>query len=334
MPTVAIAHGFDALHLDRLTMTGWEVRDYTHWNLTALRPILSPTEGLFWPTRSLDRKRRCPRCHQNTKGDQQRTRPGYVLEPSDRGCSTLKLLAWGLTEFDGVMLGESDVRMLEKPDAWMHSQAGARLPFAATYRNLGDERGAGSDGIYSSLMWLRPNRLVQRLLSDKARWSAFVPRTNTLTDVIETAMPIKAASEWPPLPRHERGHADTLEHAAGAKDVEWEDSIRERMERMMFHFSTGEIASVIAKNAQQQPLLSVANGSSTQLRVKRTRTREGPPVDTHGWCTHGVAGGLGAQTLAQARYTSICCHRQCHACGVSGCAADKVCAKGVTGTRL
>ena len=56
---------------------------------TAFRPIETPTEGLLWPTRALDRSKL--RSHQTTKGDRLRLRAGYVLpytggEPPPCGC--------------------------------------------------------------------------------------------------------------------------------------------------------------------------------------------------------------------------------------------------------
>lgn len=208
MTTIAITHGLTPEERALLSRSWQDVRDMTNAiNITsAFRPITQPSEGLFWPTRALDRTLKFKSAHQSTKGDRMRTRHGYVLAPSNAtGCSTLKLFAWSLIERSGgVFLAEPDATLhgASNPDTWIHEYR-HRLPwlyFAAAYRNLSSEngrpsntsRGAGSDGLYASLLWLRPNTLVHRLLADKARTQAFLPRTNTIIDVIETAMPMNA----------------------------------------------------------------------------------------------------------------------------------------------
>ena len=209
LESVALCHGLGPAERGLLTKAGWQrVRDVSLQIdvATAFKPIETPTEGLLWPTRALDRSKL--RSHQTTKGDRLRLRAGYVLPYTDGGCSALKLLAWSLVEYDGILLAEPDTTFLERPDEWVYAAHAARRYFVGAYRNLSLEqptsRGAGSDGLYSSLLWLQPNKLVHRVLSDKARTANYLPRTNTIIDVIESAMPIHAMPSIP-MPRHKRG---------------------------------------------------------------------------------------------------------------------------------
>ena len=292
------SHSLSPRQRARLASAYDEVRDLTSLvNLTtALLPIAQPTEGLLWPIRGLNFS--ALRKHQSTKGDRLRS-TGYVLPPSDHGCSVLKLHAWSLVDYSAVLLAEPDTTLLENPDTFMRRHA-ATTAFAGRYRNLSEglpsSRGAGSDGLYSSLMLLRPNKLLHRILMDKARFAWYQPRTNTAIDVIESMMPLQDYPSWPALPRHTLGSLDKIEHVIGVQDLGWERSVADRMRRMASQFSV-----------QKAPVGS-------------------------GWCATGTtAATQGFMVEGKIKAHAVCCHRQCGICVADGCHNGVVCAGAVIG---
>ncbi len=206
--TIAIVHGSfglgEVLHR-KLRDGGWHVHDASRLHASALfTPVLFPRAGYHWPRRGLTAKGHLV--------------DDYVRTPSleDARCSALKALAWNLTQFELALLGDVLIRFDADPVPWMHAAIASGLHFAARHRLLSNwvpdynvSLRAGSDGLDTALVALRPSNLVYRTLRDKARTASFVPRTNTFEDVLETVFAARAS--FPPLPVH---HLAPLKEAA------------------------------------------------------------------------------------------------------------------------
>jgi hypothetical protein len=134
-----------------------------------------------------------------TKADMSRPWPrNNVVQPRTNGrCTALKLEAWGLVQYDGVALVDTDVCFHEDLFAWMRRLHRSRTYFAATR----EVAGRPHLGLNTHLVYLKPSSLLHQILRDKARLGDFMPYVNAEQDVIESVFP--AHLEWAgTLPNH------------------------------------------------------------------------------------------------------------------------------------
>ena len=154
---VAVTYNYDNpdITIPPLTSAGWRV-----WNASdipqesfALRPIFSveKDERVHWP----------------------RSRHTKVQRRPDYNCTSLKLLAWNMTQYDRVMVSDTDVCFHEDPVPWMQRYRDEY--FVATPEGLDRPY----QGISSHLMYLQPSELVFRMLRDSATSRSFIPYTNS-----------------------------------------------------------------------------------------------------------------------------------------------------------
>ena len=141
---------------------------------------------------------------------------GGVQRRSDYACTSLKLLAWNLTEYDKVLMADTDVFFMEDPLPWLRRQW--HLTFAATnelmnVNEMADEgrvSARGYHGLNTHLVLLTPSTVVLELLLDLATTGSFVPYTNSEQDVIETLFASNRVQA--PLPAH--WHSPHIREAA------------------------------------------------------------------------------------------------------------------------
>mmetsp|Transcript_48488 Transcript_48488/g.160683 ORF Transcript_48488/g.160683 Transcript_48488/m.160683 type:complete len:134 (+) Transcript_48488:677-1078(+) len=91
---------------------GFEHFDASHLNFSefAMKPILAPSDSHLWP------------------------RNGRVQTwRQDHTCTSMKLLAFNFTQFDAVMVSDSDVCMFSDPGPWMEAQYKANQYFIASH---------------------------------------------------------------------------------------------------------------------------------------------------------------------------------------------------------
>ena len=152
---VTYNYGYPEVTLKTLTTAGWRVWNASHipQESFALRPIFhdEPDARLHWP----------------------RSRHTRVQRRPDFNCTSLKLLAWNLTQYDRVMVSDTDVCMLEDPVPWMLRHQSEY--FVATPQGLDRPY----QGISSHFMYLQPSELVFRMLRDSATTRSFIPYTNS-----------------------------------------------------------------------------------------------------------------------------------------------------------
>ena len=200
MPLVALSHGFEASALDPLLREGVVSRivDVSHVapSRFALRPLFEYSRAAWG--------RRFPRV------------AGGVQRRSDYACTSLKLLAWNLTEYDKILMADTDVFFMEDPLPWLRRQW--HLTFAATnelmnVQEMADEgrvSARGYHGLNTHLVLLTPSTVVLELLLDLATTGSFVPYTNSEQDVIETLFASNRVHA--PLPAH--WHTPRIREAA------------------------------------------------------------------------------------------------------------------------
>ncbi len=186
---VVLAHGFSMGSHERLRQGGWIVRDASTLAFSSLfTPIKRASPGKHWP--------------RSGRGVQAR---------SDGGCTILKLLAWNLTEFDGVLLSDADVCLVEPPGRWMRKQLRADVHhFIASYENSVTR---GYNGFSAHMYFLRPEPQLCAILLEMALTASFIPHTNCDQDVLETVFATHGV--YPPLPAH-----------VHAKDCDVDDAVR------------------------------------------------------------------------------------------------------------
>ena len=135
---------------------------------------------------------------------------------ADYACTSLKLLAWNLTEYDKILMADTDVFFMEDPLPWLRRQW--HLTFAATnelmnVNEMADEgrvSARGYHGLNTHLVLLTPSTVVLELLLDLATTGSFVPYTNSEQDVIETLFASNRVHA--PLPAH--WHTPRIREAA------------------------------------------------------------------------------------------------------------------------
>ena len=177
---VVLGRGLAAPAAAALRRGGWNVVDTTAVpnSAFALRRILGPDDGMrHWPREAGGR---------------------YVQRRQDAECTSLKLLVWNLTEYERVMVADTDTCMHEDPAPWIRAQW-AEYFVMGREGNFGN-RQRGYLGLNSHLFFLQPSALVFRLLTDVATSGSFVPFTNGDQDVLETVF--AAHRPMPALPRN------------------------------------------------------------------------------------------------------------------------------------
>lgn len=120
-----------------------------------------------------------------------------VQQRNDFACTSLKLLAWNMTEYDVVLMADTDNVFLADPLDWVHAHA--HHYFVATHEIVS----RGYEGINSHLMLLQPSRVLFQILAENARTGGFEPYTNSDQDVIEQVF--GAHRDFPALPPHRHG---------------------------------------------------------------------------------------------------------------------------------
>ena len=105
-----------------------------------------------------------------------------VQRRADGWCTTLKFEAWKWIEYYGILMIDSDVYMYEDPSLVMTNLCEANAYFVAT----SEDQGRGWDGLNTHIIYITPDRLLNRFLRDKAGSGDFVAFTNTEQDSLET----------------------------------------------------------------------------------------------------------------------------------------------------
>ena len=212
LDAVALTHDCLKSALLHLMVAGWRVHRVN--TLARFAPLTKNQPGFFWP-------RREPRA---------RTKSNFSFvqqPPADGGaCSALKLHAWQLHEsYDRVLLVDAARLFCENPYPWLRFY-GPSYHFAAAHANLSavfTSRGRrpilGGDGLETSIILLHPSTQVFRLLSDKAATASYLPRTNTIGDVLETAFAIHG--DYPPMP-----HTRTANTTCGDRSSRMDPIVR------------------------------------------------------------------------------------------------------------
>ena len=169
--TVAVVHGYDAMSVDALRQVGWDVRDISHVDATAImRQVPRESVGYHWP-----------RYRSNVQTRQ------------DNKCRAVHLLAWNLTEYDRIILSDLDLCVAADPLPWLRRHATANF---VAFNEMAKLR--GFRGINCHLALLRPSELVARVILDKARTASYIPYTRGAQDVIETVFPTQVTYDaWP-----------------------------------------------------------------------------------------------------------------------------------------
>mmetsp|Transcript_7673 Transcript_7673/g.22635 ORF Transcript_7673/g.22635 Transcript_7673/m.22635 type:complete len:253 (-) Transcript_7673:154-912(-) len=120
-----------------------------------------------------------------------------VQKRVDGNCTSLKFHGWALTEYDGILLMDSDACFVEDPRPKMYNFTRDNL-----YIVCGHERAKRPhDGFIAFRMYFKPNALLSRLMFDKSRYGDFMPYTNGEQDVFETVFPVHLPDSYRSLPR-------------------------------------------------------------------------------------------------------------------------------------
>lgn len=173
---LALVANLDRAAKATLRAAGWMLHDASGALHTPLmQPLFSEVRGHHWPG------------------------AGIVQRRPDHACTSLKLLAWNLTQYRSVLLSDLDVCLLEDPAPWMRAHADEY--FVASQEPFGRWPNSRKFlGLNSHLCFLQPSTLLFRLLRDKGQTRSYIPYTNGEQDIIETVFADHA--RWPPLPRH------------------------------------------------------------------------------------------------------------------------------------
>jgi hypothetical protein len=108
----------------------------------------------------------------------------------DGACTSLKLHAWGMTDYDFVMMHDADACFLADPRKQIKRKlrSGALFATFVVPSRLWQKFGGlqGFHGFTSAFVWLQTSALLRRVLVDKARLGDFQPYTYTDQDIMET----------------------------------------------------------------------------------------------------------------------------------------------------
>lgn len=172
LPRVMVVRAVSAEAIEALRGAGWDVRDYrTFWrDAYEMSPILKQSPAAHWP------------------------RANKVQQRGDSACTSLKLLAWNMTEWDTVLMVDNDVCLIDDPGPW-----------AQQHRNLTlvaqpEVASRGYQGLNSHFVMLHPDPQLARVLVEMGTSGSYLPYTNGDQDVIETVF--AARQRMPTLPNH------------------------------------------------------------------------------------------------------------------------------------
>ena len=87
-----------------------------------------------------------------------------------------------MTDYDRLLLVDTDVCFREDPLPWMRARAHEDEYFVATVETAMRQY----RGLNTHMVFLQPSRIVFRMLVDTARAPSYIPYTGTEQDVIET----------------------------------------------------------------------------------------------------------------------------------------------------
>ena len=191
---VAMVRGFSMSSADHLRRAGFDrVIDVSHvpTSAFALSPLTRPPEYRKGELRNVDRT--MARGAELPVGWGRKWIAQPVQDRQDGVCTTTKLLAWNLTEYDNVLCVDTDVVFSEDPSPWMrrHSER-----YFVARREVATRHYLG---LNTHMFYLKPSQLLFRVLSDASTSGHYIPYTNTEQDVLESVF---APLAFPPLPRH------------------------------------------------------------------------------------------------------------------------------------
>jgi len=133
---------------------------------------------------------------------------GRVQKRDDGRCTSLKLHAWNLTEYDGILAFDSDACLIEDPRPYLMRQYELGTYFA----HSGREKKPTREGFNSHLFYFQPSRILYKLLTDMARLGDYYPFTNGEQDVLETVFPVHLPNPAPPKNKHRVGSLLKMSH--------------------------------------------------------------------------------------------------------------------------
>jgi alpha-N-acetylglucosamine transferase len=117
-----------------------------------------------------------------------------VQRRKDSSCTSLKFLAWNMTQYDKIMVSDADACLLEDPLNWTIQHA--KHEFIA----VDEVAPASYTGLNSHLMMITPSARTFDMLVRIGKTKTFIPRTNGDQDVIETIY--SNPESFPQLPVH------------------------------------------------------------------------------------------------------------------------------------
>jgi len=134
------------------------------------------------------------------KGDGLMPVSDTVFGRQDGSCTTLKLSAWKLVEYDVIFHTDTDICFHENPNPYVNDFVNEpdRLFKAFCEISL-----RGWMGFNTHMMMFRPNLQIAQLLHQKIQFGDFIGYTNTEQDVIETLYsPSSECVDDAKFPRH------------------------------------------------------------------------------------------------------------------------------------
>lgn len=181
LPLLALVDGFNVQEIRRLHETGFRTHDVSHIpkDEYALKPIYKPEKGRKFPGSA--------------------EHPGGVQGRQDFLSTSVKFLAWNLTQYDALMICDTDVVFRQDPWSYVHRLLRKNEYFSASNEDIN----RGYRGLNSHMMFIRPNSQVFRIVRDSATSGNFFPYTNGDQDVIES---IFSPRDFARLPDHLHTH--------------------------------------------------------------------------------------------------------------------------------
>lgn len=137
---------------------------------------------------------------------------GTVQRRPDGSCTVVKLNAWKLVAYSGILLIDYDVCNVDVPAVmpFMHRALASKALLVAPKEVVGRTY----FGINTHFMFLRPSLPLFDILKQKAKHGDFMPYTNTEQDVIETVFSPREADavrrRLGGFPKHVHSHSICL----------------------------------------------------------------------------------------------------------------------------